>query len=316
MTTRSRGNAPRVVVVGSINLDLVLRVPRIVSPGETLSGSELQEIPGGKGANQAVAAARLGASVSMVGRVGTDSYGQQLLQALQDANVDTSHVNRSTGSSGLAWIQVDDQGENSIVILPGANGQLTSRDVEQAEELIKQADVVLLQLEIPIPTIIATIELAHRHSVNVQLDPAPVADDLPLPWSKIDLLCPNETELVRLTRSLTSSSDATPATRAAALLDLGVSNVIVSQGPLGASHYSRQGESHRDAFPIQAVDTTAAGDTFRAALAVAMAEGQSINDAMTFANAAGALAATVHGAQPSLPTRQAIELFLSSRRSV
>lgn len=313
MTAGVSGKGVRVVVVGSINLDLVLRVPRIVAPGETLAGSELREIPGGKGANQAVAAARLGAHVTMVGRVGSDAYGQTLLASLSDSSVDVSHVAVSPGTSGLAWIQVDDRAENSIVILPGANGLLSIDDVRRAEEAIAAADVVLLQLEIPIPTIVAAIELANRHHVPVLLDPAPVADDLPLPWSKIDTICPNQTELQRLTSSDSShgASKQVESEQAALLQAKGVKRIVVTRGALGANCYLGPKLISAPAFQIKAVDSTAAGDAFRAAFAVALAERCGEEEALRFACAAGALASTVAGAQPSLPTREAIDRFLA-----
>ena len=305
---------PRIVVVGSINMDLVLRVPRIVRAGETLAGSEMRLIPGGKGANQAVAAARLGADVAMVGRVGGDEYGQALLAGLRAANVDVSEVRESTGSSGLAWIQVDEAGENSIVILAGANGELSADDVIGAEATIAAADVLLLQLEIPMEAIVAAIKIAQRHDVPVQLDPAPASDNLELPWSNIVTLCPNEGELSQLT-TLTESVGGTTdlVARARQLIERGVRQVVVTRGAQGAISVTADEVAERDGFSVQAVDTTAAGDAFRAAWAVATARRFTTQDSLEFANATGALAASQAGAQPSLPTREQVDCLITTR---
>ncbi|HRE99278.1 MAG TPA: ribokinase [Pirellulaceae bacterium] len=312
----------RVVVVGSINMDLVVRLERLPAPGQTVFGRELSEIPGGKGANQAVAAARMGAVTSMVGRVGDDAYGVSLCAALSAAGVDVSQVTTTPGSSGLALIGVDDVGENSIVILPGANGAVGPEDVAAADRTIAAADVMLLQLEIPLAAVRAAIAAAKRHGVRVLLDPAPAIPDLHLDWTGIDRLCPNETELALLLgrdpSDLIASGELGSrdllSAGAVGLAARGVGRVVVTLGAAGAMSVGADGTAIEvPAFPVDVVDSTAAGDAFRGALAVALAEGRSEAESLRLAAAAGALAASSLGAQPSLPTRAAVDRLAASR---
>jgi len=303
-----------IAVVGSLNTDLVVRSPRIPRPGETILGGELHTVPGGKGANQAVAAARLGARVSMIGRVGQDTFAAPILENLAADGIDHAFVQQDGEfATGVALIVVDDNGENSIVVSSGANMHLSPADVEAAEAAITAADLLVLQLEVPLETVIRAAELARAHGVKVVLNPAPAQ---PLPaslLSMIDVLVPNETEAALLT-DLPTGAQAGAAEAVEALLGSGVGTVILTLGARGALP-ARQGKMQIvPAFDVEPVDTTAAGDAFVAGLSVALAEGRELYEAVRWGNAAGALAATKLGAQTSLPTRQALERLLSGGR--
>ncbi len=298
-------------VVGSLNMDLVTRSPRIPQPGETIIGSDFHTVPGGKGANQAVAAARLGARTSMVGRVGCDAFAEQLLDNLAAAGVDHRFVLRnSEAATGVALIVVDDAGQNSIVVASGANMRLSPADVDAAAAAISPADVLLLQLESPLETVTRAAQMAHAHGASVILNPAPAR---PLPaelLALVDVLAPNENETALLT-GLPVGDMAEAEVAAMALLDLGVGNVILTLGERGAL-LARGGKTERfPAFDVSPVDTTGAGDAFMAGLAVALAEGKALAEAVRWGNAAGALATTKLGAQSSLPTRQDVGNLLA-----
>jgi ribokinase len=301
-----------IVVVGSINMDLVVKTWRIPIPGETVRGEDLQLIPGGKGANQAVAAARLGASVSMIGRVGRDAFGERLLGELSAQGVKTETVRRDDqAASGTALIVVDAQGENSIVISPGANGRVVPSDVDQAEALITRAKIILLQLEIPVETVVHVIRLAAMHGVKTILNPAP-ASDIPADiYAEVDILAPNEIELRALTGQQIDGSESVEAA-VELLLARGSRAVVVTLGHKGAYLASREESIHFPAFPVQAVDTTAAGDAFIGGLAVAWMKTGALRHAVRYANACGALAATRFGAQPSLPDAYQVEKLLAA----
>jgi ribokinase len=297
-----------IVVIGSINTDFVLRTPHIPSPGETVVGSDLLTIPGGKGANQAVAAARLGGLVHMVGRVGEDAFGVRLREGLAANGVNVDHVKLTPGvASGCASILVDRRGENSIVVSPGANAKLTPEDVEQAGELIRGAAVVVMQLEVPLATVRHAVAMCRRLAVRTILDPAPVPPKgLPRALYGVDVLTPNEHEGAQLT-----GQRAAPKI-AAALLSRGPSSVVLKLGAKGAliADGKRPPKVVRP-FRVRPVDTTAAGDAFTGALAVGLSEGMPLDQAVRFANAAGALCCTKVGAQPALPDRIAVEGLLS-----
>jgi len=292
-------------------MDLVARAPRMPRPGETIIGGGFHTVPGGKGANQAVAAARLGAQVSMVGRVGRDAFAQPLLDNLAAAGVDHTFVGRDAEApTGVALIVVDDAGQNSIVVASGANMQLSPADVERAEAVISAADVLLLQLESPVETVNRAAELAHAHGVMVVLNPAP-ARALPASLlSLVDVLVPNESETALLTR-LPVGDRAEVEAAAVALRNLGVGTLILTLGERGALLAQEEGVSLFPAFQVTPVDTTAAGDAFMGGFAVALAEGQALEDAVRWGNAAGALATTKLGAQPSLPVRQDLQATLA-----
>lgn len=307
---------PRIVVVGSINLDLVVSCARLPLPGETVVGHALREYPGGKGANQAVAAARLGARVAMIGRVGDDDYGQRLRGELVAAGVDAAYVlDTPDCQSGLAAINVGDAGENSIVVIGGANAKLTPADVAASASAFHDAQVLLVQLEVPLDTIVAAVNLARKHGVQVIVDPAPAADSLPAELFAADVLCPNETEAARLCgRSVESVADARAA--AAWLCERGARIAIVKRGERGCV-VAESGGRQREfaAYEVRVIDTTAAGDAFAGALAVALAESQPLDRAIPFAAAAAAISVTRPGAQPAMPTREEVERLLSGTDS-
>lgn len=304
---------PRLVVVGSLNMDLVVPSPRIPRPGETiLGGGDLQMIPGGKGANQAYGAARLGADVSLIGRVGGDSFGEKLIHNLNQANVDTRYIlHDPDAATGIALIVVEESGQNSIVVSSGANGRLTAEDINRKENAIHAANILLLQLEVPLDAVLQGAKLAKRHGVTTILNPAP-AQPLPEELLRfIDYLIPNESETAILS-GYGTSTDEEIKQAAAALRGSGIKTIIMTMGSRGALLITETEFCHFPAFPIDPVDTTAAGDAFVASFAVAMAEGKSIHEAIRFGNAAGALACTKFGAQPSLPDRQALESLMQT----
>jgi ribokinase len=305
----------RVAVVGSLNMDLVIRSARIPRPGETILGGDFHTVPGGKGANQAVAAARLGAHVSMVGRVGDDAFGRELLDSLSADGVDHAHVLRDAASAtGVALIVVDDAGQNSIVVASGANMQLTPPDIDAAAASITSADLLLLQLECPLETVIYAAQLARTHDVTVLLNPAPAR---PLPGEllgTVDLLVPNESETAILAGMAVGNQEEA-VVAAGALREAGVGTIILTLGERGALLAQEGRNLSLPAFDVDPVDTTAAGDAFVAGLAVALAEGRSLDEAVYWGNAAGALATTKLGAQTSLPARQDLQQFLATSRA-
>lgn len=300
-------NRARVVVVGSSNTDMVVRTRRIPAPGETVLGGDFQMVPGGKGANQAVAAARLGAEVTLVARVGADVFGEQAIASIGAAGVSTRYILRDAAApSGVALIFVEEAGQNSIVVAPGANARLRPEDVDAARPAFAAADVVVLQLEVPLETVGRAISLAREVGKQVILNPAPAAD-LPAGFLEgVTVITPNEVEAAMLLGwPMDKPLDGEEAARA--LLDRGVSAAVVTLGPQGAA-VATSGRTWRvEALPVQPVDTTAAGDCFTGALACALGEGQEIGAAVAFANAAAALSVTRPGAQPSMPTRQEVE---------
>lgn len=300
---------PDILVIGSMNADLVVRAPRFPQPGETISGEDLQIIPGGKGANQAVAAARQGASVAMVGRVGNDSFGPELLNNLKQNNVDTSHVKVDPESAtGTAVIVLDANGQNSIVLSPGGNGRVSPADVGNVS--FSGHKLLLLQLEIPIETVSSATQRAKANGSRVLLNPAPARS---LPGELIslpDFLLPNETELSRLTNQ--PVDDLTSAEKAAKILfERGAQNVIVTLGANGALIVNKELTKHIPAFKVEVIDTTAAGDAFIGGFASALLQNKSLEEAVRYGCACGALATTKFGAQPSLATREEVERFIS-----
>ncbi len=301
-----------IVMVGSLNMDLVVKTRRIPIPGETVQGEDLQLIPGGKGANQAVAAVRLGASVSMVGRVGGDAFGDRMLAELVAQGVRVDDVRRDDrAASGTALIVVDAGGENSIVISPGANGRLMSSDVDQAEATIANAKFVLLQFEIPLVSVAHAIQLAARYDVRTILNPAPANAIPPEIYIGLDILVLNQTELATLT-SLPVEEPEMIAAAAGQLLAKGLQAVVVILGSKGAYLATRDESASFPAFPVRAVVSTAAGDAFIGGLAVAWMKMGALKPAVRYANACGALTATQFGAQPSLPDAKQIEAFLAA----
>lgn len=303
---------PRIVVVGSINLDLVVACARLPLPGETVAGRSLREIPGGKGANQAVAAARLGAQVAMIGRVGDDAYGKRLRAELVAAGVDAAHVRETPHCrSGLAAINVSDAGENTIVVIGGANAKLSPTDVAASESAFRDAQVLLVQLEVPLDTIVAAVKLAQRQGVQVIVDPAPAADSLPAELLAADAICPNETEAARLCgNAVETAEDARAA--AAWFCRHGAKIAIVKRGAQGCVVATGDGQQREfAAYKVEVVDTTAAGDAFAGGLGTALAEGQPLDRAIGFASATAAISVTREGAQPAMPTREEVESLIA-----
>ena len=300
---------PNVVVVGSFNMDLVVKADRRPQTGETLMGEAFGMFIGGKGSNQAIAAARLGADVTMIGRLGADLFGDTLTAAHAEAGICTDNVIRDTAvGTGVASILIDADGDNSIVLVPQANMRLTVEDIEGASESIAAADVLLLQLEVPIAASRRAAEIAKSNGARVVLNPAP-SQELPDDFlAQVDILTPNEVETESL--SGVRVSTATDAERAAkVLLDKGLSAVILTLGERGALLLTPDLTQQVPAYSVEVVDTTAAGDAFCGALATALARGDNLVDAVAFANAAGALAVTVLGAAPSMPTVAQVEAF-------
>jgi len=305
-----------IVVVGSLSVDFVMRVPRRPAKGETVSGYDFNTFVGGKGNNQALAAARAGAAVHMVGRVGKDQYGERLAAMLKQSNVDTTHLiqDRNAGT-GIANIYVDSEGDNSIVIIAQANGRLSNDDVAAAMPTIEQSAIMMLQLEVPYETVLAAAKAGRKAGVRVMLNPAPAPLNGKLPAEllpNIDLLIPNQTEAELLTGI--KVVDQGSAIRAAQKLQqAGIAEVIITMGEQGVVVLERSGATHFiSAFRVTVVDTTAAGDAFCGALAASLAEQRSLKDAAIVGCAAGALACTHNGAEPSLPTKTEIEQLLAA----
>lgn len=307
MTTRAR-----ILVVGSANMDLVTRVPRCPRPGETLIGASFQTVPGGKGANQAVAAARLGAQTTFVGCVGNDAFGEMLRSTLSSEGVDISHLKvHPTTPTGTATILVGDDGQNTIVVTPSANFELMPEDIEPLSPLFEQATAVLVQLEVPLGTVMAALGLAKRWGVLSILDAGPAQKVPQEILRKASVVSPNETEAEAIT-GIAIETLAHAEAAANALMELGVRDVVLKVGVSGAYYAGEVENIHVPAFPVQPVDTTAAGDAFTAALATVWGR-MPAREALCYANAAGALATTVAGAQPSMPTKAAVKAFLKEQ---
>ena len=302
----------RVLVVGSSNTDMIVRANRLPLPGETVLGGDLTTAAGGKGANQAVAAARLGAPVTFVARVGGDMFGQQTLTAFRREGLDLTYLQQDAGTpSGVALIVVGPGGQNIIAVAPGANRNLAAADVAAAQPAIAQARVMLLQLEIPQSTVLAAALAGRAAGLIVVLNPAP-ADVLPAAlYESVDILTPNEHEAALLTGLAPEQTEAA----AAALLARGVGVVIVTLGEAGVLVAQRGQPAWRSpAFRVQPLDTTAAGDAFNGGLAAALARGDTLAAAVRYAQAAAAISVTRAGAQPSLPTAREVDDFLEAHR--
>ena len=305
-----------IAVVGSLNADFVIRVARYPVPGETVTGQSFDVYPGGKGANQACAAGRLGARVAMVGQVGNDAQGPWLRDNLAAVGVNVSEVRTDPSvSSGIATITIDASGQNEIVIVPGANGTFHPDRLLQSGQVLAEAAYVLLQLEVPLPTVELAARLGKQGGATVILDPAParrLSDDL---LRLVDYLTPNETELALLTGAAPGELESAEAARLGrTLLQRGVRTVIVKMGARGAMLVGEQREHFWPAIPVKAVDSTAAGDAFNAAFAAALARGAAAIEAGDYAVAAAACSVTRAGAQPSMPTHDDVERLLRESR--
>ena len=301
-----------VVVIGSLNADFLFKVHQMPQLGETVHSHDFLPMLGGKGGNQAAAVARLDGKVAMVGRVGNDAFGPSSIENLEQQGVDTSHIMiDDEATTGTAMGIVSDTGENVIVVSAGANGRVTSEDVDGAEGLLSQAKLLLLQFEVPLDTVTYALEMAARYPVKTVLNPAP---GYPVPrefLEKVDYLVPNETEAATLT-GLEVKDLSSAETAARKLLDYGIPVVVITLGDEGALLATKQGVTHMAARKVEVVDPTAAGDGFVGGLAVALVKGFSLEEAVRYANCAGALTATKFGAQPSLPWAEEVQDLYNS----
>jgi len=299
----------KILVIGSINYDLVVFTPRHPAPGETILGEKFLTFPGGKGANQALAAARLGGNVQMLGNVGNDNFGEELLQNLQKNMVDISHIRKTDTSTGTAHITVNASGQNSIIVVPGANATLGKHDIDAIKYMIQSAQVLVLQLEIPLDVVVHAINYAYDFGTKTLLNPAP-AQQIPVDTlRKVTYLIPNESELALLSGMPTTDLKACRSA-AGHLLEIGCEQIILTRGDQGACYFSRSQEIILPSYQVPVMDTTAAGDAFIGGLAVSFADGLDLLSSMQVASAAGALAVTKVGAQTSLPTKNELDSFL------
>ena len=301
-----------ILVIGSSNTDMIIKMKKMPKPGETVIGGKFSTAAGGKGANQAVAAARAGGNVQFIGRVGSDIFGETALKGFIQDGLNVDHIIKDTVEpSGVALIFVDENAENSIAVASGANGALSPQDIKDREHIISSAEILLLQLETPMDTIETAAKIAAKNNVKVILNPAPaqkLSKDL---LKNISIITPNETEAELLVGfPITNEKDAESAAKI--LMELGIKIVIVSLGSKGAFVLSDTFCGVVPAFSVKAIDTTAAGDVFNGAIAVGLSEGKNIKDAVVFANAAAALSVTKMGAQTSAPRREEIDKFILS----
>ncbi len=303
-----------IIVFGSINIDLVATTPRLPVAGETLLGEDFFKVSGGKGANQAVALAKLGIPTQIVGRVGADDFGTELVNNLQASGVQTDNIFvDETVSSGVAIITVSHTGENQIVVIPGANGRVNQEDIERLSHFLPEATTLLLQLEIPITAVVAAAQEAQRANIKVILDPAPAQSNLPDElYPLVDIITPNEVEAAQLV-GFPVDGEEQAAKAAAVLLERGVKCAIVKLGAKGVFCATAEEKFFVPPFQVHAVDTVAAGDAFNGGLATALFEGLSLHQAVVWGAAAGALATTKPGAQTSLPDRFTFDAFLKER---
>jgi ribokinase len=304
--------SPRIVIVGSSGTDMIIKLERIPRPGETLLGGEFHITGGGKGANQAVSAARAGGNVAFIARLGQDEFGEQAIAAFVKERINVSHIYRDRKvSTGVALIFVDQHGENSIGVAPGANGRLSSADLKKASKIYTGAGVMVVQLEIPLDTVQTAALLASKAGARVILNPAPARALPDALLRHVSILTPNETEAELLT-GIKVDSDPSATRAASALRARGVQTVILTLGARGAMVATDDGAQVVPGFKVKAVDTTGAGDVFNGALAVALAEERPLIDAVRFANAAAAISVTRLGAQPSAPSRREVDKLLKS----
>lgn len=300
---------PRIIVIGSTNTDMIINVPTLPAAGQTVAGSDFKILPGGKGANQAVAAARLGADVTFISALGCDSFGDESLNRLTAEGIDTEHIVRKQDvHSGIAMIFVDTSGENVIAVSPGANNRLMPEDIVSAEDAFTETALVILQLEIPIETVITAAKMAKQYGHTTLLNPAPMSssglpDEL---LQYVDILTPNQGELMQIVPSADTIDDAVHS-----VLTKGPEAVVVTMGKNGAKAFNSNGSTHVKAIAVTAVDTVGAGDCFTAALGVSIADGNSPEDALLFAVTASGLSTLVCGAQEGMPTYEEVKSRMS-----
>ena len=298
-----------ICVIGSLNMDLVVNVDTMPKPGQTLLGGNFKEVPGGKGANQAVAIARLDGRVSMIGKVGNDSFGKTLVKSLNDDNVNTDYIHEADCPTGVAFITVDKNAQNAIVVAPGANFELTKNDIDKNIDCIKNSDIVVIQLETPLETVKYALQVAKNLNKYTILNPAPAVklDDEII--KNVDLLTPNETELEILSEmKIENEDDISKATNK--MIENGVKELIDTLGSKVSLYINKEKSFFKSAYKVDAIDTTAAGDSFTGALAVALSNNKYIDEAMDFASKVGALSVMKEGAQSSLPTLKDVESFI------
>lgn len=298
----------KILVIGSLNMDTVIETPRIPVPGETIMGSSVKLVPGGKGANQVYTIGKLGGDVSMIGAVGEDGFGDMLIENLKSVNVDVSGIERIPGgTTGQAFIPVDENGENSIIVIGGTNGQVDEALLKRHEELMDACDIVVMQQEIPLVTVMTAKEMAVKKGKIIIVDPAPAAAMPDEFWKDIDYIKPNETELGILTgRELHVEEEYKAAAKE--MLKKGVKHLLVSLGSKGCLFMTGEEEEFLPAVKVKAVDTTAAGDCFTGAFAVALSRGKTEREAIEFAQKASAIAVTRKGAQTSVPSLAEVKI--------
>ncbi len=300
----------KILVIGSLNMDMVIPVKELPQKGETILGGSPAHIPGGKGANQACAAGKLGGAVTMLGKVGQDGMGRALKENLAAAGVEVTHVEETPDApTGMAVIYVGETGSNSIVVIPGANGLCDAAFIEANEELIAAHDIIVLQLEIPYDGVFRAIQLAKKHGRLVVLNPAPAPDSLPPEViASLDYFTPNETEMARIAGLPVGGVEEAIAA-GKKLVEAGVGTVLATLGEAGALLVTKETAQVLPTLRVQAVDTTAAGDTFNGAFVTALAEGMSQEEAIAFGNKAASISVTRKGAQTSIPSREEVERY-------
>ena len=298
----------KILVIGSLNMDFVINVDEMPKKGETIMGIDMVQNPGGKGANQAYALGKLGGASAMIGAVGKDSYGEKLIMNLESVNVDTSGIKKCDGTyTGNAFVYVDRNGENSITVMAGANHCVTTELIDENIELIKESDIVIMQLEIPLDTAVYAAKRAFELGKTVILDPAPAPETMPEEIFKyVDFIKPNETELMTLTGMATDTEEEIEAA-GRVLLEKGAKAVIVTLGEKGSMLINEKKSEHFPGKKVKTVDTTAAGDSFTAAFAIALAEGKDCREAIEYGSKVSAIVVTRKGAQASIPTREEVE---------
>ena len=298
----------KIIVIGSSNTDMVVRSERLPRSGESVIGGGFMMAGGGKGANQAVAVARMGHRVIFTAALGRDMFGDAAVSSYQRFGIDTSYIVRKDAPSGVALIMVDSAGQNSISVALGANNSLSTEDIRGVLEQVEKDDIVLLQLEVPMATVDAAVDIAAAKGARVVLNPAPAAMVSEQTLSKLYLITPNQTEAQTLT-GIEVKDEATASLAAQVLCSRGVGRVVITMGSLGAYLYEEGRGEIIEARKVAAVDTTAAGDVYNGALCAALAEGKSLREALTFATKASAISVTRVGAQPSVPTREEVDNF-------